>query len=339
MRPLVPFAAGAIAAAVFVVPMVLVRDQVAVAIRGESLGGSLAGIGAVLAIAAGLQAAAGVVAAAVTGVRQATLGAAQGLAAAAIAAIGMAAVVTVVMVGPECVAEPSSCATRLAAPGWHQNWLILLIGAAALAATPLIWVTAWTARGLAELHGVPSWPRPPGPVHPRYAPLSAPRGDGPAMPDGVRVAVGVAAATVAALVTIVVALPQLGGGSGNGGSRDAAAASTIAAPADRSLDGICAWFAEATLTALASGDAATSLSPDTDAIGAIVAESGDPLMHLIGAELSAASAAGDTDRYLVAVSALGYRCIQSTTTDASASSAAFAPDGTDGPRPAASFTE
>lgn len=326
VRPLVPLAAGSVAAVVFAAPLLLVRDQVTEAIRGDTFGGSLAGIGIVLAIAAGLQATAAVVTAAVTGVRQATLGAAHGLAAATVAAIGMAALVTVVLLGPECVDEPSSCAARLAAPGWHQNWLILLIGAAALAATPLIWVTAWLARGLAELHGVPGWPRPPQPVHPRFGPRRQPRGDGPALPEGVRVAVGVAAATVFALVALAVAFPQPGGDSEPGTGTGTA---TIAAPVDRSLDGICAWFAQATLSAMANGSAANSLGPDTDAIGTIVAGSADPLMELIGEEIRAASAAGDTDRYLVAVSALGYRCIQNSAAVSTWSLSAASSNGRD----------
>jgi Zn-dependent protease with chaperone function len=307
VRPLLPLAAGAGAAVLFVIPMLLLRGHVADAIQG-TIGQSLRGIASVLGVAVALQAAAAVVTAAISGVRQATLGALHGLAAVVVAGFGMLGVVTTALLTPVCIDKPAECLTRLNSPGWHQAWLILLIGAGALVATPLVWAVAWLARGLAELQGTPGWPRPPAPVHPRYARPRPSRADRSALSDHARLVIGTATAVVLAVIVLLLVLPPLTPETSEPVS--AAGASTISGPDDRSLDGICSWWPQATLSAMMSGNASNNLGPDAVAIGRTVAGSDDALMHQIGDEIAASAAADDIHAYLVAVSALGYRCIQ-----------------------------
>jgi hypothetical protein len=310
VRPMVPLVAGGAAALLFIVPMLLLQGRVAEEIDGTGAQ-SLAGIGIVLSVAAGLQCVAGLAAAALTGVRQATLGALQGLAAVIVAALGMLAVLTVVLLAPVCGHEPGRCLARINDYGWHRWWLILLISIGALVLTPLLWTVAWTARGLARLQGIPGWPAPPPPVHPRFAgpvrqKASRPRNTG-------RLVIGALGAGFLVVIVALSALPERTAAPAE--SQASAVTATIAEPRDHSLAAICEWWPHATVSALVSGSTTSALSPDARAIGSIVAMSDDPLMRQIGDEIVAAAAADDLDRYLVAVSALGYRCLQMSTSD------------------------
>lgn len=333
VRPAVPFAAGAAATLLFIVPMLMLRDRVAVDING-TIGQSLTGIGIVLATAAGLQCVAGLVAAALTGVRQATLGALHGLAAVIVAAPGMLAVLTVVLLAPTCADEPGSCLTRITSFGWHRSWLILLVSVAALVLTPLLWTVAWTARGLARLQGVAGWPQPPSPVHPRYAGTVRHETPRPRSTGGL--VIGTVGAAILAFIVAVSVLPQ--SSPAPTGSQESGSTATIAEPPDYSLNSICTWWPQATLSASLSGNAIDSLgTADARAVGRVVAMSDDPLMRRIGEEVVSAAAAGDADRYLVAVSALGYRCAQlaaSETTPPNQSSALSGHFPLGGPREA-----